>query len=77
MNYLFFKCFNACRTFGGFANDKVHMEEHTTLWNSLSEEDRNNVKKTAHYYLAGYDAPFKLLFRRNEIWMIVKNEDGN
>ena len=51
----------------------MEKEEHTVLWNSLSELDRNNVEKNAHYYLAGYDAPFKLLFRRNEIWMILKN----
>ena len=51
----------------------MEKEEHTVLWNSLSELDRNNVEKNAHYYLDGYDAPFKLLFRRNEIWMILKN----
>lgn len=69
--------FSLHRTFGGFANDKVHKKEHSALWNSLSEEDKNNVEKNTHYYLAGYDAPFKLLFRRNEIWMIVKKGDEN
>ena len=47
--------------------------EHTALWAALSEEDKKNTDQTAPYYFAGYDAPFKLFFRRNEIWMPVLN----
>lgn len=48
------------------------MEEHAALWNSLALQDKHRADPTINYYLAGYDAPFKLLFRRNEIWMLVK-----
>ncbi|KAI9556262.1 hypothetical protein GHT06_018836 [Daphnia sinensis] len=57
------------RTYGGFSNDRVTKQEHTNLFTSLSDEDKQLVDQSAPYYYAGYDPPFKLFFRRNEVWM--------
>lgn len=62
------------RTFGGFARDKQVKEEHNKLVASLSEEDKSSVKPDGPYYFAGYDAPFKPLFRHNEIWVLLSNK---
>lgn len=60
------------RVYGGFSNDQVTEREHAALWNSLSDKDKKNADQTSPYYFAGYDAPFKLFFRRNEIWIPIK-----
>lgn len=59
------------RTYGGFSNDRVTKQEHINLFTSLSEEDKQLVDQSAPYYYAGYDPPFKLFFRRNEVWMNI------
>jgi hypothetical protein len=64
--------FSCYRTYGGFSKDQVTKREHDALWNSLSEDDKRSVDKSAPFYFAGYDAPFKLFHRRNEIWMPIK-----
>lgn len=46
------------------------MEEKDHLLASLSEEHRRSILIDS-YYLAGYDPPLKLFFRRNEIWFII------
>lgn len=38
---------------------------------SLSDDDKERVRNVSHFYYAGYDAPFKLFFRRNDIWIPV------
>lgn len=49
-------------------------QEHDRLYNSLSDEDKTTVNSNGTYFSAGYDPPFKLFFRRNEIWMIRRLE---
>ena len=44
---------------------------------SLSEDDKQSVDQSAPFYFAGYDAPFKLFNRRNEIWMPIKENVSN
>ena len=42
-----------------------------------SVKDDETIDKTA-YYQVGYDAPFDLFDRRNEIWMVKKvNQETN
>lgn len=61
------------RTYGGFTNEQKSREELLKLLESLQ---RDGVPfKDAPYYIAGYDSPFKLTNRRNEVW-IFKKEDG-
>lgn len=38
--------------------------------NSLTEADGLSVDEGGAFYTAGYDPPFKLRDRRNEIWLI-------
>jgi len=60
------------RTYGGFSDHEMTLNEHTALLNSLSEEDKKKVDPSGPFYSAGYDAPFTLLNRRNEIWLPLK-----
>ena len=60
------------RTYGGYSKDQVTQREHEALLNSLTEEDKKSVDESQKFYFAGYDAPFKLFNRRNEIWIPIK-----
>lgn len=58
----------AVRTFGGFANSQNSREELLKLIESVKND--GIAFKEAPYYRAGYDSPFKLVNRRNEVWLI-------
>ncbi|KAI4902326.1 hypothetical protein NFI96_020008 [Prochilodus magdalenae] len=60
------------RTFGGFANTQNTREELLKLSESLTRDGM--AFKEAPYYRVGYDSPFKLVNRRNEVWLIKKEE---
>ncbi|XP_058234490.1 heme-binding protein 2 [Hemibagrus wyckioides] len=60
------------RTFGGFANSQNTSEELLKLIESLKRDGMRF--KEAPYYRVGYDSPFKLVNRRNEVWLI--QEEG-
>ncbi|XP_015227309.1 PREDICTED: heme-binding protein 2-like [Cyprinodon variegatus] len=60
------------RTYGGFANENTRREELLKLLESLKRDGVEFVDKP--YYTAGYDAPFKLTNRRNEVWILKKAE---
>ncbi|KAM4522746.1 heme-binding protein 2 [Odontesthes bonariensis] len=58
------------RTYGGFSNENTKQEELQKLIESLK---RDGVEFVDHpYYTAGYDSPFKLTNRRNEVWVLKK-----
>ncbi|KAK1796010.1 hypothetical protein P4O66_009111 [Electrophorus voltai] len=61
------------RTFGGFANTEKTREELLKLSESLRRDGM--AFKEAPYYRVGYDSPFKLVNRRNEVWLF-KQEEG-
>uniref|UniRef100_A0A1A8CL10 Heme binding protein 2 n=1 Tax=Nothobranchius kadleci TaxID=1051664 RepID=A0A1A8CL10_NOTKA len=61
------------RTYGGFANDEMKREELLKLLESLKRDGAEFVD--APYYTAGYDAPFKLINRKNEVWVLKKAEE--
>ncbi|XP_038127100.1 heme-binding protein 2 [Cyprinodon tularosa] len=60
------------RTYGGFANENTRREELLKHLESLKRDGVEFVDKP--YYTAGYDAPFKLTNRRNEVWILKKAE---
>lgn len=57
------------RQFGGFTEDDTWIEQARNLANSL--KDKTDFEKD-YYFTAGYDAPFKLFNRTNEVWFIKK-----
>ncbi|KAM9798123.1 heme-binding protein 2 [Neosynchiropus ocellatus] len=59
------------RTFGGFAKEEMKKKELLNLLESLRRDGVPFVEQP--YYTAGYDSPFKLANRRNEVW-ILKQE---
>eukprot|EP00057_Strongylocentrotus_purpuratus_P004551 XP_003728923.1 PREDICTED: heme-binding protein 2 [Strongylocentrotus purpuratus] len=61
------------KKFGGNANDEKYMEE-MKKFIPILEKDGHQVKDDV-YYFAGYDSPFKLLNRRNEVWLVKDCED--
>ncbi|KAM6915784.1 heme-binding protein 2 isoform 1-T1 [Xenentodon cancila] len=61
------------RTYSGFANDTTRREELLKLVESLKRDGVEFVDKP--YYTAGYDSPFKLTNRRNEVWVLKTAED--
>nr|XP_033504735.1 heme-binding protein 2 isoform X1 [Epinephelus lanceolatus] len=61
------------RTLGGFANEKMKREELLKLIESLQRDGLQYVDKP--FYAAGYDSPFKLTNRRNEVWVLKKTPE--
>uniref|UniRef100_A0AAA9TLP0 Heme-binding protein 2 n=1 Tax=Bos taurus TaxID=9913 RepID=A0AAA9TLP0_BOVIN len=60
------------RSFDGFSSAQKNQEQLLTLASILREEGKVFDEKV--YYTAGYNSPFKLLDRNNEVWLIQKNE---
>ncbi|XP_013867004.1 heme-binding protein 2 [Austrofundulus limnaeus] len=58
------------RTYGGFANDNTRRDELLKLTESLKRDGVEFVDTP--FYTAGYDSPFKLTNRRNEVWVLRK-----
>lgn len=56
------------RTYGGFANEKSKRDELQKLMESLRRDGAPFVEKP--FYSVGYDSPFKLFNRRNEVWVL-------
>ena len=54
-------------TYSGYSNKGTEQQNLVTLGNFLT---KNNMKfNTEFYFTAGYDSPFKFLFRHNEVWV--------
>ncbi|XP_073431830.1 heme-binding protein 2 [Dendrobates tinctorius] len=58
------------RSFGGFANGMKNQEQILQLSECLKRDGK--LFDESIYYTAGYDSPFKLLNRHNEVWLIAK-----
>lgn len=58
------------RTYGGFAKENLKREELLKLLESLKRDGVEHVGQP--YYTVGYDSPFKLTNRRNEVWILQK-----
>ncbi|KAJ3607126.1 hypothetical protein NHX12_026640 [Muraenolepis orangiensis] len=60
------------RGYGGFSKEESKRENLLKLMESLQ---RDGVPfQDQPYYTAGYDSPFKLTNRRNEVWILKKTE---
>ena len=58
-------------SFGGFEND-AELEKYTLeLINSLNRDKVAYVKD--FYFTAGYDPPFRVIGRHNEVWLLAAN----
>ncbi|XP_035152737.2 heme-binding protein 2 isoform X1 [Callithrix jacchus] len=60
------------RSFDGFSSAQKNQEQLLTLASILRENGKVFDEKV--YYTAGYNSPFKLLNRNNEVWLIQKRE---
>ena len=60
------------RTVGGFMNHEKWLKEMADL-DDLIEKQGLKIDKS-HFYTNGYDAPFKLFNRKNEVWRIKLEE---
>ncbi|KXJ29177.1 Heme-binding protein 2 [Exaiptasia diaphana] len=61
------------RNFGGFAKDHSYKENLQALKDSLDRDGKCYV--TGVYFTAGYDPPFKLWGRRNEVYVQAASEN--
>ncbi|XP_066963365.1 heme-binding protein 2-like [Macrobrachium rosenbergii] len=57
------------RRFGGYASDEIIIKEAKELAEEIQRQNEPGVNYN-QYYIAGYDPPFKLFGRRNEIWFV-------
>ncbi|XP_017385921.1 heme-binding protein 2 [Cebus imitator] len=60
------------RSFDGFSSAQKNQEQLLTLASILREDGKVFDEKV--YYTAGFNSPFKLLNRNNEVWLIEKRE---
>ncbi|XP_068087776.1 heme-binding protein 2 [Hyperolius riggenbachi] len=58
------------RSFGGFTNFQKNQEQILQLSECLKRDGK--LYEENFYYTAGYDSPFKLFNRHNEVWLIAK-----
>ncbi|CAL1529090.1 unnamed protein product [Lymnaea stagnalis] len=56
-------------TFGGFGDDEKWIYHGKLLSDAIGDETKFH---SDYYYTVGYDAPFKLIGRTNEIWFVKK-----
>jgi len=59
------------REFSGFTNNFEAWSKHATELGDALDKDGLAYEKS-YYFTAGYDAPFKLFNRHNEIWFVKK-----
>ena len=64
------------RSFGGFADDDRWVKEATNLAAALEKDQKSDFIQ-AYYYTAGYDSPFKLFNRTNEVWFVKSTSETN
>ncbi|KAK8728312.1 hypothetical protein OTU49_009222 [Cherax quadricarinatus] len=64
------------RRFGGYTNDEVIIKEAKELAEAIKKNGEIGVNFN-QYYVAGYDPPFKLFGRRNEIWFVKTKSTDN
>lgn len=63
---------HSLRRFSGYLNDEVERRELAKLREAIRSSGDDEGCDFDRYYVAGYDPPFKLLGRRNEIWVVKK-----
>ena len=58
------------RSFGGFSNQDKNIAHAKELGEALKKDKK--AFEDSYFYTAGYDAPFKLFKRHNEVWFLAK-----
>lgn len=61
------------RGFGGFSNETMKRDELLKLMESLQRDGVQYMDQP--FYAAGYDSPFKLVNRKNEVWVLKKEQE--
>jgi len=64
------------RKFAGYVTDQIIIDQATALAEEIQKNGEENVD-FEQYYVAGYDPPYKIINRRNEIWFLKKITDNN
>jgi hypothetical protein len=57
------------KSFGGFAKEQDWLSEAEKLTEAIADKDKIN---TNYWFSAGYNSPFQLIGRTNEIWLVKK-----
>ena len=60
-------------SFGGYMNEEDVIRRASSLAETLKNKGISVV--TEHYYANGYDSPFRLWARHNEIWLMAEQKD--
>ena len=60
----------AANQFSGYADDADYIQAGVELYEMTVAQGDDVV--TAHYFNAGYDSPFAIANRLNEVWFFVK-----
>ncbi|KAK7084288.1 Heme-binding protein 2 [Halocaridina rubra] len=63
------------RRFGGYTSDDIILKEARDLAEEIQKQNEPSVNFD-QYYIVGYDPPFKLFGRRNEIWFVKNTDNG-
>jgi len=58
------------KSFGGFADYEDYRDNALKLGKALDKDGLGGTYITEHYFTAGYDSPFKLFYRHNEVWFM-------
>ena len=61
-------------SYPGFSSTTLIQENVEKLVNALAKAGLGDSYQTNSYYFAGYDSPFELFHRHNEIWLIKKGK---
>ena len=67
VEYPAFKAF--VLSYSGFNSDEKLLESATKLATQLEKDGVDHVKE--YYYYAGYDSPYRLFNRHNEVWFVA------
>ena len=65
------------REFAGFSNEKVIIGQAAVLQNEIIKSDEISTDSSDTWFYAGYDPPFRLTNRHNEVWSRVINNNNN
>merc|ERR1711872_255731 len=59
------------KRFGGFANNDDWMTQASQLHSELQRDGVSDDQiHTGHFFAAGYDSPWRIMYRRNEVWIV-------
>lgn len=62
-------------SYPGYSNTTLIQENVARLVKALDAKGLGDTYYTTYYFFAGYDSPFELFNRHNEIWLIKKDKN--